>query len=45
MIAAHETIRASPHAGRRYDLPHVIERAKDCIIDTVAVIVLGNELP
>ncbi len=45
---AHETIRLAEYAaGLRYeDLPpHVIERAKDCIIDTVAVIVLGNELP
>jgi 2-methylcitrate dehydratase PrpD len=33
--------------GLRYDdLPlHVIQRAKDCITDTVAVIVLGNGMP
>src|SRR3984957_8775390 len=45
---ANETIRLAEYAaGLRYeDLPpHVIQRAKDCIIDTVAVIVLGNGLP
>ncbi|MSP00008.1 MAG: MmgE/PrpD family protein [Acetobacteraceae bacterium] len=45
---AHETVRLAEYAaGLRYeDIPrHVIERAKDCIIDTVAVIVLGNGLP
>ena len=45
---ANETIRLAEYAaGLRYeDLPsQVIQRAKDCIIDTVAVIVLGNALP
>ncbi len=45
---AHETVRLAEYAaGLRYeDLPpDVVQRAKDCIIDTVAVIVLGNGLP
>jgi 2-methylcitrate dehydratase PrpD len=45
---ANETIRLAEYAAalRYEDLPsHVIERAKDCIIDTVAVIVLGNRMP
>lgn len=45
---ADETIRLAEYAaGLRYeDLPaHVVQRAKDCIIDTVAVITLGNDLP
>ena len=43
-----ETIRLAEYAaGLRYEdiPPHVIQRAKDCITDTVAVIVLGNALP
>ena len=45
---AHETKRLAEFAaGLRYeDLPpEVIRRAKDCIIDTVAVITQGNALP
>ncbi len=45
---ANETIRLAEYAAslRYEDLPqHVIQRAKDCITDTVAVIVLGNALP
>ena len=45
---ASETIRLADYAAslRYEDLPpHVIQRAKDCITDTVAVIVLGNALP
>jgi 2-methylcitrate dehydratase PrpD len=45
---ANETVRLAEYAvGLRYDdLPrHVIQRAKDCITDTVAVIVLGNGMP
>jgi 2-methylcitrate dehydratase PrpD len=45
---AGETIRLADYAAsmRYEDLPpHVIQRAKDCITDTVAVIVLGNTLP
>ena len=45
---AHETVQLAEYAaGLRYqDIPpHVVRRAKDCIIDTVAVIVLGNEMP
>jgi 2-methylcitrate dehydratase PrpD len=45
---ANETIRLAEYAANlRYDdLPaHVVQRAKDCITDTVAVIVLGNALP
>src|SRR6204780_838672 len=45
---AGENIRLAEYAAAlRYDdLPReVIERAKDCIIDTVAVIVLGARLP
>ncbi len=45
---AHETIRLAEYAaGLRYEdiPPHVVQRAKDCITDTVAVIVMGNNLP
>jgi 2-methylcitrate dehydratase PrpD len=45
---ANETVRLAEYAaGLRYeDLPQeVVQRAKDCITDTVAVIVLGNDLP
>jgi len=45
---ANETVRLAEYAaGLRYeDLPQeVVQRAKDCITDTVAVIVLGNGLP
>ena len=45
---ANETIRLAEYAAalRYEDLPpHVVQRAKDCITDTVAVIVLGNALP
>jgi 2-methylcitrate dehydratase PrpD len=45
---ANETIQLAEYAAalRYEDLPpHVIQRAKDCITDTVAVIVLGNALP
>ena len=45
---ANETVRLAEYAaGLRYeDLPpNVVQRAKDCITDTVAVIVLGNGLP
>ncbi len=45
---ADETRRLGEYAsGLRFsDLPpHVVARAKDCIADTVAVIVLGNALP
>jgi 2-methylcitrate dehydratase PrpD len=45
---ANETVRLAQYAvGLRYDdLPaDVIQRAKDCIADTVAVIVLGNAMP
>ena len=45
---ANETIRLADYAAtlRYEDLPvAVIERAKDCIIDTVAVIILGSGLP
>jgi 2-methylcitrate dehydratase PrpD len=43
-----ETIQLAEYAAAlRYEdiPPHVIQRAKDCIIDTVAVIVLGNAMP
>src|SRR5262249_25820148 len=43
-----ETIQLAEYAAalRFQDIPgHVAMRAKDCIIDTIAVIVLGNELP
>ena len=43
-----ETIRLAEYAATlRYDdLPtDVIQRAKDCITDTVAVIILGSRLP
>ncbi len=45
---ANETVRLAEYAaGLRYeDLPpDVVQRAKDCITDTVAVVVLGNGLP
>ena len=45
---ANETVRLAEYAaGLRYeDLPpNVVQRAKDCITDTVAVITLGNDLP
>ncbi len=45
---ANETVHLAEYAaGLRYeDLPpNVIQRAKDCITDTVAVVVLGNGLP
>jgi 2-methylcitrate dehydratase PrpD len=45
---ANETVRLAEYAaGLRYeDIPaDVVQRAKDCITDTVAVIVLGNGLP
>ena len=45
---ANETVRLAEYAaGLRYeDLPpDVVQRAKDCIADTVAVVVLGNGLP
>ena len=45
---AHETVRLAEYAaGLRYeDLPpEVVQRAKDCITDTVAVIVQGSALP
>lgn len=45
---AGETIALAKFAAElRYEdiPPHVIERAKDCIADTVAVIVLGNAMP
>ena len=45
---ANETVRLATYAaGLRHDdiPPEVLRRAKDCIADTVAVIVLGNGLP
>jgi 2-methylcitrate dehydratase PrpD len=45
---AHETVRlAESAAGLRYDdlPPDVVQRAKDCITDTVGVIVQGSDLP
>ena len=45
---ANETVRLAEYAaGLRYeDLPpNVVQRAKDCITDTVAVIVQGADLP
>jgi 2-methylcitrate dehydratase PrpD len=45
---ANETVQLAEYAAslRYEDLPpHVVQRAKDCITDTVAVIVLGNQLP
>jgi len=45
---ANETVRLAEYAaGLRYDQlpPEVVQRAKDCITDTVAVIVLGNAMP
>jgi 2-methylcitrate dehydratase PrpD len=44
----HETVRLAEYAaGLRYDdlPPHVVQRAKDCITDTVAVITQGSTLP
>jgi 2-methylcitrate dehydratase PrpD len=45
---ANETVCLAEYAaGLRYDdlPPEVVQRAKDCITDTVSVIVLGNSLP
>jgi 2-methylcitrate dehydratase PrpD len=45
---ANETVRLAEYAATlRYEElpPEVVQRAKDCITDTVAVIVLGNGLP
>ena len=45
---AHETVRLAEYAsGLRYNElpPEVVQRAKDCIADTVAVIVQGSGLP
>ena len=45
---ANETVCLAEYAaGLHYDdlPPDVVQRAKDCITDTVAVIVLGNSLP
>ena len=45
---AHETVHLAEYAaGLRYDdlPPQVVQRAKDCITDTVAVIVQGSSLP
>lgn len=45
---ADETVRLAEYAqGLRYEAlpPEVIQRAKDCITDTVAVIVQGSTLP
>jgi 2-methylcitrate dehydratase PrpD len=45
---ANETVRLAEYAtGLRFDdlPPEVIERAKDCITDTVAVIAQGSRLP
>lgn len=45
---AHETVRLAEYAaGLRYDdlPPLVVQRAKDCITDTVAVITQGSSLP
>jgi len=45
---ANETVRLAEYAaGLRFDdfPPHVVERAKDCIIDTVAVVTQGASLP
>ena len=45
---ANETVQLAEYAAKlRYeDLPaDVVQRAKDCITDTVAVIVLGNGMP
>ena len=44
----HETVRLAEYAaGLRYDdlPPEVVQRAKDCITDTVAVITQGSSLP
>jgi 2-methylcitrate dehydratase PrpD len=45
---ANETVQLAEYAAklRFADIPpHVVQRAKDCIADTVAVIVLGNGMP
>jgi 2-methylcitrate dehydratase PrpD len=45
---AHETVHLAEYAaGLRYDAlpPDVVQRAKDCITDTIAVIVQGSALP
>src|ERR1700757_1849925 len=45
---AHETVRLAEYAaGLRYDdlPPQVVRTAKDCITDTIAVIVQGSSLP
>jgi 2-methylcitrate dehydratase PrpD len=45
---ANETVRLAEYAAdlRYEDIPlDVVQRAKDCITDTVAVVVLGNGLP
>ena len=45
---ANETVQLAEYAAtlRYEDLPAaVVQRAKDCITDTIAVIVLGNEMP
>ncbi len=45
---ANETVRLAEYAaGLRYEdiPPEVVQRAKDCIIDTVAVVVQGSTLP
>ena len=44
----YETVRLAEYAaGLRYEdiPPEVVQRAKDCIIDTVAVVVQGSTLP
>ena len=45
---ANETVRLAEYAaGLRYEdiPPEVVQRAKDCITDTVAVVVQGTCLP
>ncbi len=45
---AHETVHLAEYAsGLRYNElpPEVVQRAKDCIADTVAVIVQGADCP
>lgn len=45
---ANETVQLAEYAAKlRFEdiPPHVVQRAKDCIADTVAVIVLGNAMP
>jgi len=47
-VMANETVRLAEYAAAlRYETlpPDVVRRAKDCIADTVGVIVLGNGLP